>query len=125
VTLRFASGKLLAKEQIDLTVIKAAELTGRVFAGIGVTMEKSNSISAFDLLRQRLNMPDPWTLTEPRAVSKRQIAAGRISRIFGHMLVLLGPGSISKIVPTKSIVSKLSQLCGVRSEQRDKVGRVV
>jgi len=58
-------------------------------------MEKSNSISAFDLLRQRLNMPDPWTLTEPRAVSKRQIAAGRINRIFGHMLVLLGLGSIA------------------------------
>jgi len=35
VTIRFVSGKLLAKEQIDLTVIKAAELTGRVLAGIG------------------------------------------------------------------------------------------
>jgi len=58
-------------------------------------MENSNSISAFDLLRQRLNMPDLWTLTEARAVSKRQIAAGRIYKIFGHMLVLLGLGSIT------------------------------
>src|SRR6266550_5726181 len=53
-------------------------------------MENSNSISAFDILRQRLKMPDPWTLTGPPAVSKRQIPWGRINRIFGHMLVLLG-----------------------------------
>ena len=53
-------------------------------------MENSNSISAFDILRQRLNMPDPWTLSEALAVSKRQIAWGRINRIFGRMLVLLG-----------------------------------
>jgi len=58
-------------------------------------MENSNSISVFDILRQRLRMPDPWTLTEAPAVSKRQIAAGRINRIFGHMLVLLGLSSFT------------------------------
>ena len=52
-------------------------------------MENSNSISAFDILRQRLNMPDPWTLSDALAVSKRQIAPRRINRIFGRMLVLL------------------------------------
>ena len=48
-------------------------------------MESSNSISPFDLLRQRLNLPDPWILTEAAAVSKRQDAPRIINRIFRRM----------------------------------------
>jgi hypothetical protein len=58
-------------------------------------MENSNSISVFDILRQRLNMPNPWTFAEAPTVSKRQLALRRINRIFGHMLVLLGLSSFT------------------------------
>jgi hypothetical protein len=60
-------------------------------------MENSNSISPFDLLRQRLNMPDPWILTEATAVSKRQITP-RIISIFRRMWVSVGLGSASTAV---------------------------
>jgi len=63
-------------------------------------MENSNNISVFDILNQRVNMPDLWPLTEATAVSKRQIASGRINRIFGYMLVLLGLSSFT--TPAKS-----------------------
>jgi len=53
-------------------------------------MESSNSISPFDLLRQRLNMPDPWILTEAAAVSKRQDAPRIINRIFRRMWMGIG-----------------------------------
>ena len=55
-------------------------------------MENSNSISPFDLLRQRLNMPDPWILTEATAVSKRQVTPRIINRIFTRMWVGIGSG---------------------------------
>ena len=47
-----------------------------------VNRENSISISPFDLLRQRLNMPDPWIFTEATPVSKRQIMRRLIDRIF-------------------------------------------
>ena len=53
-------------------------------------MENSNSISPFDLLRQRLNMPDPWILTETAAVSKRQDASRIINRIFRRLWAGIG-----------------------------------
>ncbi len=56
-------------------------------------MENSNSISVFDILRQRLNMPDPWPLIEAPALSKRQIGTRRINRmdrIFRRALMRLG-----------------------------------
>ena len=46
---------------------------GRFEAMGRVNSENSISISPFDLLRQRLKMPDPWILTEATPVSKRQI----------------------------------------------------
>ena len=47
-----------------------------------VNLENSISISPFDLLRQRLTMPDPWIFTEDTPVSKRQIIRRLIDRIF-------------------------------------------
>jgi hypothetical protein len=61
-------------------------------------MENSNSISPFDLLRQRLNMPDPWILTEAAAVSKRQVTPRIINRIFRRMWVGIGSGLVAAAV---------------------------
>ena len=63
-----------------------------------VKVEDSNSISPFDLLRQRLNMPEPWILTEATAVSKRQITPRIISRIFRRLWVGVGRGSLAAAV---------------------------
>ena len=60
-------------------------------------LKQYQSLSPFDLLRQRLNMPDCWILTEATAVSKRQITP-RIIRIFRRMWVGVGLGSASTAV---------------------------
>ena len=56
-------------------------------------MEKSNSVSAFDTLRRRMMMPDPWISAEPPAASKREIMRRKINRIFRGMLDRLGLSS--------------------------------
>ena len=43
-------------------------------------MENSDSVSIFDTLRRRLNMPNPWTLTEAPPVSKPRISPRTITR---------------------------------------------
>ncbi len=53
-------------------------------------MEKPNSVSAFDILRQRMMMPDPWISAELPAASKREIMRRKINRIFRGMLERLG-----------------------------------
>ena len=69
-------------------------------------MENSNSISAFDLLRHRLNMPDPWIFTEATAAPKRQITPHIINRIFRRMWVVVGLGSAAATYLTKYIQQK-------------------
>jgi hypothetical protein len=81
-----------------------------------VNMENSNSISAFDILRQRLNLPDPWISTEQPALSKRQIASRRVSRIFRRMLVGVGLDSVATAV-------KRSDFGGVVDSTRNVFGR--
>ena len=77
---------------------------GRFEAMGRVNLENSISISPFDLLRQRLNMPDPWILTEATAVSKRQITPRIINRIFRRMWVGVRLGSVA---------AAFSRLCSV------------
>ena len=49
-------------------------------------MEKSNSVSAFDILRERVMWPDLWISVEQPAASRREITRRKINRIFRGML---------------------------------------
>lgn len=53
-------------------------------------MEKSNCVSAFDMLRERMMMPDLWIYVEQPAASKREILRQEISRIFRGMVERFG-----------------------------------
>ena len=58
-------------------------------------MENTISISPFDLLRQRLKMPDPWIVMEATAVSKRQIMPRITNRIFRRIWLGVRLGSVA------------------------------
>jgi hypothetical protein len=49
-------------------------------------MEKSNGVSAFDILRRRVAMPDLWISSEQPAASKREITRRKINWIFRRVL---------------------------------------
>jgi ABC-type arginine transport system ATPase subunit len=59
-------------------------------------MEKSNRVSAFDILNRRMMMPDVWIFAEPPAASKREITRRKINRIFRGVLERFGWSSLRR-----------------------------
>ena len=65
--------------------------------------QPSNNISPFDLLRQRLNMPDTWVLAEAKSVSRREITSRLIDRIFTRVRMSLGLFLAAQAKPSRSV----------------------
>jgi len=61
-------------------------------------MEKSDRVSAFDMLRARVMWPDLWISAEQPAVSKQEITRRKINSIFEGMLEGIGLSSTANAV---------------------------
>ena len=69
-------------------------------------MEKSDRVSAFELLRERVMWPDLWISAEQPSVSKREITRRKINRIFKGVLEDIGLSSTANVV--KSLLGTTS-----------------
>ena len=59
-------------------------------------MEKTNRVSAFDILQERVMMPDLWIYAEQPTASRGEITRRKIKRIFRGMLERFGLSSCER-----------------------------